>query len=75
MAVLDSDAETCKQSLRGSVVVQYAYGWDILAETGGSGQPDSPPQSHQLLCVRWARGGSPVIPWLGPDSLAASITS
>ena len=45
---LHSSAETCKQSLRGSVVVQYAYGWGILAETGGSGQPDGPPQSPQL---------------------------
>ena len=50
--------ETCKQSLRGAVVVQYTYGWDILAETGRSGQPHSPEQSSQLQRVRWARGDS-----------------
>ena len=42
---LYSSAETCKQRLRGAVVVQYTYGWDILAKTGGSGQLGSPPQS------------------------------
>ena len=41
-------AKTYRQSFGGSVVVQYTYGWYFLAETGGSGQPDSPPQPPQV---------------------------